>query len=265
MKKNDLKLLETAIGKNNEKLIHKKYSIPAFLFGPLYFAYRKCYFISFIFFIIGLLTGVLFTKVLNLSFLIPLFLLHLSYLYLFPILYKRNISKKIEKYKKDLSILKERGGVSVVGVIFSTILYSLITVCVVVSVAVLWKRQVHTNKLFFDTKGFAVADASGTVFIKQEKDKTCMMQIGPLNETGMHLMQYYYGFKEDFSNMEKETINKKTWYVNNQTSQEENFTTIYLYKEEKKTYIAKFYGKEEKDYALCQQDFNEVKESLKFK
>lgn len=51
---NDEKLLKTYIGKNYEKIIEKKFSLPAFFLGEIYFVYRKMYLKGFLYFLISI-------------------------------------------------------------------------------------------------------------------------------------------------------------------------------------------------------------------
>lgn len=132
---NDIQLRIAFIGEKYDKLINQKFSIWAFLFGTLYFAYRKML-------LMGILVGTVMTIILNsineliekstlLSLLIYI-AMGIIYGIIFPKIYINWVDKKITKIKDKTSDEREliyqckhKGGTSV-GLIFFLIILIII-------------------------------------------------------------------------------------------------------------------------------------------
>lgn len=264
MKKEDREVLQKEIGPHYDTILHKKYNLPATFLGPIWFAYRNCFGLAFLCWAVFLLLSFLFTFLFHISFYILIPFGMLFFCFTSHSLYIKHIQKKIKKQtnkETDLPKAPTSYGTAILFFVISSSITALILILLQVTV---FKDYKTNGNLSFQTSGFTLGSNDGSVFIKTEKDRTCFAQIGKLNETGENLMYYYYGFQEDFSNMNPEKINGTTWYTNSSTSREEEKAMIYLTRQGKDTYVLKFYGKEDTDYRLCQKDFEAIKKTVRF-
>ena len=143
------------MGKLYDKANRRKFSIPAFFFGGLYYLYRKLYIFGFIFVIISCIIPILGINMMSssllnatnfsasnllmpalLTFILPL-VINIIYGFAFYPLYKSKVNKKLEKYKNEaqsptqlLDLARQKGGTSapfvLLGILLSGVVSSII-------------------------------------------------------------------------------------------------------------------------------------------
>ena len=152
---NDEEFKNTWMGKLYEKANRRKFSIPAFFFGGLYYLYRKIYLFGFIFLLISCIIPIIGMYAIsssltsiptntlsssNSSFIVPILLttvlpiiINIIYAFAFYPLYKSNINKKLAKYKNEtqnpaqlLDTAKQKGGTSIPLVLVGILLNAVI-------------------------------------------------------------------------------------------------------------------------------------------
>lgn len=143
---NDEEFKKSWMGKIYDKANHRKFSIPAFFFGGFYYLYRKLYLFGFIFTVLSCLISILgiyisLSNILNssniiLPMLLTIFLpiiLAIVYGFSFYPLYKKDVSKKLEKYKNEvqnpvqlIDTAKQKGGTSIPFVLLGILLNGII-------------------------------------------------------------------------------------------------------------------------------------------
>lgn len=136
---NDDSFRKTWMGKLYSKAQKRKFSIPAFFFGGLYFLFRKLYLIGIIILLITITLPTLaivpmFSEKFDIAALlssssilsIVSLLLNILYGFLFYPLYKKHIENKLKKYKNEaqnpsqlIDIASHKGGTSILAVIVS--------------------------------------------------------------------------------------------------------------------------------------------------
>lgn len=154
---NDEEFKKSWMGSLYDKANSRKFSIPAFFFGGLYYLYRKLYLFGFIFIIVTCLVNTLgiyftFNNITNPSSIILSILLitilpiilGVVYGFSFYPLYKGNVNKNLEKYKNEvqnpnqlLDTAKQKGGTSIplvlVGILINGIICSVALTTVMAS------------------------------------------------------------------------------------------------------------------------------------
>ena len=148
---NDEEFKKSWMGKLYDKANHRKFSIPAFFFGGLYYLYRKLYLFGFVFLLISCIIPIIGMYAIsssltsiptntlsssNSSFKVPILLttvLNIIYAFAFYPLYKSNINKKLAKYKNEtqnpaqlLDTAKQKGGTSIPLVLVGILLNAVI-------------------------------------------------------------------------------------------------------------------------------------------
>ena len=136
---NDDSFRKAWMGKLYSKAQKRKFSIPAFFFGGLYFLFRKLYLIGFIILLITITLPTLaivpmFSEKFDIAALlssssilsIVSLLLNILYGFLFYPLYKKHVENKLKKYKNEaqnpsqlIDIASHKGGTSILAVIVS--------------------------------------------------------------------------------------------------------------------------------------------------
>ena len=136
---NDDSFRKTWMGKLYSKAQKRKFSIPAFFFGGLYFLFRKLYLIGIIILLITITLPTLaivpmFSEKFDIAALlssssilsIVSLLLNILYGFLFYPLYKKHVENKLKKYKNEaqnpsqlIDIASHKGGTSILAVIVS--------------------------------------------------------------------------------------------------------------------------------------------------
>ena len=160
---NDEEFKKAWMGTLYEKANRRKFSIPAFFFGGIYYLYRKLYLFGFIFTLItcavsligiyatfSSLTNMLGTPSLS-SAILPMLLttllpiiINIVYAFAFYPLYKGDVNKKLEKYKVEtqspaqlLDIANKKGGTSIpfvlLGILASGIISSIALTIIITS------------------------------------------------------------------------------------------------------------------------------------
>ena len=160
---NDEEFKKAWMGTLYEKANRRKFSIPAFFFGGIYYLYRKLYLFGFIFTLISCavsligiyatfssLTNMLGTPSLS-SAILPMLLttllpiiINIVYAFAFYPLYKGDVNKKLEKYKVEtqspaqlLDIANKKGGTSIpfvlLGILASGIISSIALTIIITS------------------------------------------------------------------------------------------------------------------------------------
>ena len=174
---NDEEFKNTWMGKLYEKANRRKFSIPAFFFGGLYYLYRKIYLFGFIFLLISCIIPIIGMYAISSSltsiptntlsgstssFIVPILLtsilpiiINIIYAFAFYPLYKSNVNKKLEKYKNEaqspaqlLDLARQKGGTSVPLVILGILLSGVIS-----SVALITMISSTLSNLFNDVLG----------------------------------------------------------------------------------------------------------------
>ena len=144
---NDEEFKKSWMGKLYDKANKRKFNIPAFFFGGLYYLYRKLYLFGFIFIILSCLISILgiyttITSIGNsssivlpilLTLLLPL-ILAVVYGFAFYPLYKKDVNNKLKKYKNEaqtpaqlLDTSKQKGGTSIPFVLLGILLSGIIS------------------------------------------------------------------------------------------------------------------------------------------
>ena len=152
---NDEEFKKSWMGKLYDKANHRKFSIPAFFFGGLYYLYRKLYLFGFVFLLISCIIPIIGMYAIsssltsiptntlsssNSSFIVPILLtavlpiiINIVYAFAFYPLYKSNINKKLAKYKNEtqnpaqlLDTAKQKGGTSIPLVLVGILLNAVI-------------------------------------------------------------------------------------------------------------------------------------------
>ena len=152
---NDEEFKKSWMGKLYDKANHRKFSIPAFFFGGLYYLYRKLYLFGFVFLLISCIIPIIGMYAIsssltsiptntlsssNSSFIVPILLttvlpiiINIIYAFAFYPLYKSNINKKLAKYKNEtqnpaqlLDTAKQKGGTSIPLVLVGILLNAVI-------------------------------------------------------------------------------------------------------------------------------------------
>ena len=152
---NDEEFKKSWMGKLYDKANHRKFSIPAFFFGGLYYLYRKLYLFGFVFLLISCIIPIIGMYTIsssltsiptntlsssNSSFIVPILLtavlpiiINIIYAFAFYPLYKSNINKKLAKYKNEtqnpaqlLDTAKQKGGTSIPLVLVGILLNAVI-------------------------------------------------------------------------------------------------------------------------------------------
>ena len=174
---NDEEFKNNWMGKLYDKANHRKFSIPAFFFGGLYYLYRKLYLSGFIFLLISCIIPIIGMYAISSSltsiptntlsgsissFIVPILLttvlpiiINILYAFAFYPLYKNNVNKKLEKYKSEaqsptqlVDIARQKGGTSVPFVILGILLSGVIT-----SVALITMISSTLSSFFNDILG----------------------------------------------------------------------------------------------------------------
>lgn len=130
----DTKLIKAFIGKKDDKMYEKTknggFNFFAFLFGPVYFAYRKMYLSAIIFAAVNILGIIINQSLSTIFFIIGL---------IFYPAYKSFITNKLKKLLKDnpnsskeelLDKAKKAGGTSIFGVIGIILLYIVVVLLI---------------------------------------------------------------------------------------------------------------------------------------
>ena len=144
---NDEEFKRTWMGNLYDKANKRRFSIPSFFFGGIYFLYRKLYLFGFIFMLVSCITPIIgmnmiLTNLSNPSTMILLsifitllpIIINIIYGFAFYPLYKNNINQKLNKYKNEvqspaqlIDIAKQKGGTSILFVILGVLLSSVIS------------------------------------------------------------------------------------------------------------------------------------------
>ena len=166
---NDEDFKRTWMGSLYDKANRRKFSIPSFFFGGVYYLYRKLYLFGFIFLIISCIipilgTNMILTNLTNPSTMIlssifitilPI-IINIIYGFAFYPLYKNNINQKLNKFKNEvqspaqlIDLAKQKGGTSVLFVILGIILSGIISTIVLTTVLFSSVKNI-VNNLFKD-------------------------------------------------------------------------------------------------------------------
>ena len=144
---NDEEFKKTWMGTLYDKANKRKFSIPSFFFGGIYYLYRKLYLFGFIFMLVSCIipiigmamissnitnpSGIILTSILTT--ILPI-IVNIIYGFVFYQLYKNNINQKLNKYKNEvqsptqlIDLAKQKGGTSILFVILGILLSSIIT------------------------------------------------------------------------------------------------------------------------------------------
>ena len=144
---NDEEFKRTWMGNLYDKANKRRFSIPSFFFGGIYFLYRKLYLFGFIFMLVSCITPIIgmnmiLTNLSNPSTMILLsifitllpIIINIIYGFAFYPLYKNNINQKLNKYKNEvqsptqlIDLAKQKGGTSILFVILGVLLSSVIS------------------------------------------------------------------------------------------------------------------------------------------
>lgn len=151
---NDEDFKRTWMGSLYDKANRRKFSIPSFFFGGVYYLYRKLYLFGFIFLIISCIIPIIgmnmiltnltnpSTMILSSIFITILpIIINIIYGFAFYPLYKNNINQKLNKYKNEvqsptqlIDLAKQKGGTSVLFVILGILLNGVISTIVLTAV-----------------------------------------------------------------------------------------------------------------------------------
>lgn len=151
---NDEDFKRTWMGSLYDKANRRKFSIPSFFFGGVYYLYRKLYLFGFIFLIISCIIPIIgmnmiltnltnpSTMILSSIFITILpIIINIIYGFAFYPLYKNNINQKLNKYKNEvqsptqlIDLAKQKGGTSVLLVILGILLNGVISTIVLTAV-----------------------------------------------------------------------------------------------------------------------------------
>ena len=144
---NDEEFKKTWMGTLYDKANKRKFSIPSFFFGGIYYLYRKLYLFGFIFMLISCIipiigmamissnisnpSGIILTSILTT--ILPI-IVNIIYGFAFYPLYKNTINQKLNKYKNEvqsptqlIDLAKQKGGTSILFVILGILLSSVIS------------------------------------------------------------------------------------------------------------------------------------------
>ena len=166
---NDEDFRRTWMGKLYDKANRRKFSIPSFFFGGIYYLYRKLYLFGFIFMLISCIIPIIgmnmiltnlthpSTMILSSIFITILpFIINIIYGFAFYPLYKNNINQKLNKYKNEvqspnqlIDLAKQKGGTSVLFVILGIFLSGIISTIALTTIMTSSIKNI-ANDLFKD-------------------------------------------------------------------------------------------------------------------
>ena len=166
---NDEEFKRTWMGSLFDKANKRKFSIPSFFFGGIYYLYRKLYLFGFIFILISCIipiigltmissnitnpSGIILSSILTT--ILPI-IVNIIYGFAFYPLYKNSINQKLNKYKNEvqsptqlIDLAKQKGGTSILFVILGILLSSVITT-IALSTILISSLKPIINGLFND-------------------------------------------------------------------------------------------------------------------
>ena len=129
-------LLRSFIGEKYDKFKDKKFFIPAFLFGGLYYIYRKIYGLGIILYVVTMFVTLWLSQIISNIFLILLLHILISVVYgiSFGTIYIKFSNKKVNNIRKQkskneenlLKICESKGRTSFLGVVIIIILFAIL-------------------------------------------------------------------------------------------------------------------------------------------
>lgn len=98
-KEKETQELKKYIGADNYKILNERFNLKAFVFGPFYYIYRKCYLIGYVFLSIYVITLSFLLKIDHRILLVFLFLNSLFHYCFFNAIYIKICKHEIKKFK----------------------------------------------------------------------------------------------------------------------------------------------------------------------
>lgn len=151
---NDEEFRKAWMGNLYDKANKRKFSIPSFFFGGIYYLYRKLYLFGFIFMLISCIIPIIGMTMISsnitnpsgmilpsiLTTILPI-IVNIIYGFAFYPLYKNNINQKLNKYKNEvqspaqlIDLAKQKGGTSILFVILGILLSSIISTIAITTI-----------------------------------------------------------------------------------------------------------------------------------
>lgn len=284
--------LESAyVGSNYEKIKSGKFSFPAFLFGIYYLIYRKMWLYALGFLALIIMGNILISEYI---YLLDLGLFIASGIG-FNKLYMQHVTKKIEKLKDQysnkskeelLKICKNKGGVSVGGVIVAIFLVFIIAIIVVsILLGTELMKDINLGNDWLTTKdnykmeelsyepptNYELSKYSSETYksySSSEENKYCSFSIETRN-TSIYSYQteeeylkktVYASIGDIVSEVQKVTINNRDWkYITVETDNRITYHYAILFKD--KIYDIEYYVRKENDN--CKEDYEEFINTLR--
>ena len=151
---NDEEFKKTWMGTLYDKANKRKFSIPSFFFGGIYYLYRKLYLFGFIFMLVSCIIPIIGMTIIStnltkpsgmilpsiLTTILPI-IVNIIYGFAFYPLYKNDINQKLNKYKNEvqsptqlIDLAKQKGGTSILFVILGILLSSIISTIAITTI-----------------------------------------------------------------------------------------------------------------------------------
>lgn len=274
--------LDIFVGKNAERIIHKKYNILPALLGNIWLLYRKCYLIGILFGLfdfVFILYVVFFT---NTPVYVYLLLKVVLYFLISKEIYINHAKKKIKKLKEKYNnlsdeeftkILTKSGGTTLI----SPIIYVLIVILITIF-GFYYIYNLSTYK-FYELKlrgnGWVLNNDEGLIY--GDNEKTCIADIyygtriddnltSKLFEKGIITEEQYINKATDynFDGLDKENINGNDWYKLTIVDENSIYEDVIITEKNDAVYFINFKGNGQNDYNLCQEKFIDLKNSFDF-
>jgi hypothetical protein len=220
----DNTLIKAYIGPNVDKLTNNSFSWCSFLFGGLYFFYRKMY----LFGVITLLISFLLTYCVKEYSILLLVFLVIAGIY-FKKYYVSEVSKKVERIKKEnatkntndlIQICNKEGGTSVGMLILAAIVYGIVASFTVNEYSITNGSSGTINGLHYKIPtNFEESEyntTSNIYYTYRDESNYCDFYIAVINSE-YNISSYYYlrslvsSNNYDTSLIKEKTINNKTW------------------------------------------------------
>lgn len=158
----DEETLKRFIGKNADKILEQKFSIPAFLFAPFYAAYRKMFGHSMIFLLIAVITMIMSNNSISTILVLSIYI---AYGFYANKLYIKHCIKKINKITNkntgfvDVNYACVKKGGTSIGLVFLFLLIAIIVIAITATII----TMVMATKMIGDALKSGIEDGSITV------------------------------------------------------------------------------------------------------
>lgn len=257
--------LKAYIGKNYDKIIKQKFSIPTFIFGPLYFLYRKMYIYAPVYLLLLILLGPITTLIIS---------------FFFNKIYIYHANKKIKEIKQKynteseeqiLEHCKKSGGRNIIIPILIGII---LIIFIIYNIKPKENRKTNRKNYLKEItytipKGYNINYETDNYksYVYDDTNKYCTIQLSAYTYTSIYkneedyinsILQYYTTTNSPIDNI---TINNKNWkHINIITDY--NNKNYYVLKQKNNYYEISTSDTKEQG---CKKDFNTFINSINYK